>query len=198
MTRNILSGKCDRLRAALFPANGSIPPEFPPTYTLMHTRDLVDTFEPVTPIELYQALATTTTGSAPGTDGIRWSMIAALHSAIPNHLCDLYGSLLRHRIHSNRWKTAICILIPKSEKKDTNAAKSYGPISILSCLGKALEKIVARRMSHLAATLKVIANPQMGSQAHRSPTDALLRILTPAQDWLVQTKPNKTSRGTIL
>lgn len=134
-----LPGKCDELRATLFLAKRMPPPPFPPNYIKKPLRNITDTFEPITPNELYSAIPSTCMSSSPGSDDIRWSMVTALHTVTSAHLCNIYNSLLVNGVHHASWKTAKCIVIPKTGKKKKDRAKSCKPISLLSCLEKTLE-----------------------------------------------------------
>lgn len=170
------------------PSMEDSPHPFPPDFVQKPPSDITDTCSDVTPQERRIAMSSTKMNSAPRKEGIRWPMIAALHNAIPDHLCTLFSSLLLRGIHPNPWKTAKCILITKPGQKDTNAAKSYRLVSHLSYVGKTLEKVVARRLNMIGAQLGPFGENHMRLRPHRSPEDALLRILTPAPEWLTKPK----------
>lgn len=119
------------------------PPKSPPQMIHKPPKNITDHFHPVTRGEIFIALRGNFLSPFPGSDGIPWAMVAATQTAIPNQLCNIYNSFLRHRIHPTCWKNAKCVLIPKPRKKKKDQAKSYRPISPLNCLSKTLEKIVA-------------------------------------------------------
>ena len=56
-------------------------------------------------------------------------------------------------ITSQILKYAHIIIIKKSVKKPEDEVKSYGPISLLPKIGKCIEKIVKKRLVHLATIL---------------------------------------------
>ena len=61
---------------------------------------------------------------------------------------------IRLGVHPVRWKLARGVIIPKPGKDDYSAAKAYRCISLLNCLGKMVEKVVANLISeHCEATL---------------------------------------------
>ena len=49
--------------------------------------------------------------------------------------------------------------------------KGWGPIALLSCLEKGLERILAIRMSQLAIIFDVVGRQQYGALPKRSATD---------------------------
>ncbi|CAF1148876.1 unnamed protein product [Rotaria magnacalcarata] len=61
------------------------------------------------------------------------------------HLTKLFNQILKQGYIPTKWKTANIILIMKP-KKDKKHPYSYRPISLLSCLGKLLEKIIKQRL----------------------------------------------------
>lgn len=48
-------------------------------------------------------------------------------------------------------------------KVDYTQTRSWRPISLLSCLGKGLERLVARRIAHTALTQRVLSPQQIGA-----------------------------------
>ena len=55
--------------------------------------------------------------------------------------------------------------------------KSYRIISLLNCLGKISEKIIARRLTFLANTTNIIHFDQMGSRKQISAIDAVMTLV---------------------
>ena len=66
---------------------------------------------------------------------------------LPDHakqaLLDTFNNIWTCGVYPEKWKESIIIPVLK-EGKDPALAASYRPISLISCLGKLLEKIVAR------------------------------------------------------
>lgn len=65
-------------------------------------------------------------------------------------------------------------MIPKPGKRDLTTAKAWHPISLLSCLsclGKGLERLMARRLAHAAMHHCVLARQLAGALPKRSATD---------------------------
>ena len=69
-----------------------------------------------------------------------WSWDLDRITAIVKNTIKLYH-------HSKSWKRAQSILLEKNNKRDKSLVKSYRAISLLNCMGKLLEKVVAEELS---------------------------------------------------
>ena len=65
----------------------------------------------------------------------------------------------------------------KQNKPDYTAPKAYRIISLLNCLGKISENIIATRLSYLAETADLLHNEQMRGRRYREAIDAVLCLL---------------------
>ncbi|KAF3768243.1 hypothetical protein M406DRAFT_20547, partial [Cryphonectria parasitica EP155] len=54
---------------------------------------------------------------------------------------------LRLGYYPRAFKTAEVAMIPKVGKSDYSTFRSYRPIALLSCIGKGMERMVAKRLS---------------------------------------------------
>ena len=70
-----------------------------------------------------------------------------LGSVAKQKLLDICYQFLNTGTFPVSWKEAIIIPIPK-KGKDGHSKTSYRPISLLSCLGKTMERMVNRRLQH--------------------------------------------------
>jgi len=57
---------------------------------------------------------------------------------------ELFTACLQAGHHPCPWKEALVCIILKPNRADYTLAKNFRPISLLECLGKLLEKIVAK------------------------------------------------------
>ena len=74
--------------------------------------------------------------------------------------------------------------------KDTT---SYRPISLTSCPGKILEKIVANRLIYLLEDRELLTNNQAGFRPNRCTTDQVLKLVQDASDQMQsRTEGNRT------
>lgn len=113
--------------------------------------------------------------TAPGADGIHWTMIKEAMITTPDLFYKAYKYLFNIGKHPDQWKKAIGIIIPKRNKKDYSVPKAYRPISLISCLSKVMEKIYARRLAFLAnKSSDFLHQSQMGGRKQRSALDAAM------------------------
>lgn len=105
---------------------------------------------PVTEKELYEALGGIRRDAAPGVDGISIALIMLVIQVIKPSLINLLNGCLSCGVFPRIWKTAKVSIIRKQNKADYKEASNYRPISVLSSLGKVLEKIIQRRLAWLA------------------------------------------------
>lgn len=95
----------------------------------------------------------------------------------------LFNQLLAHGVFPDSWKVAKCVPIPKPGRSDHGNPQNLCPISLLSCLGKTFEKVIAARLASEAEATGAITKQQMGSRSSLSAMDTLMVTLTAAQEW---------------
>lgn len=66
----------------------------------------------------------------------------------------LFNSSYFHGVVPQFWKTAIVCPIPKPGK-NPKSVLGYRPISLLSCVGKVMERVIKVRLEHFLATRQV-------------------------------------------
>lgn len=92
---------------------------------------------------------------------------------IGKHIFQLFNeSLLQGRLPS-RWSTARIIPLRKVGRP-AEAPQGYRPISLLATLGKALESVVAERISALAEEHSLLPKNHFGGRKQRSTAQALI------------------------
>ena len=79
--------------------------------------------------------------------------------------------------HPREFKKAKTIVLRKPKKEDYTEPKSYRPIALLDTMGKALEGIVAKRLSDYAENGNMLPVEQMGARRGRSTETALETIV---------------------
>ena len=92
------------------------------------------------------------------------------------------------------WKETIVIPIQKPFKDNTNA-KNHRPITLSSCVGKILERMVNTRLIWYLETNKLISEYQSGFRSQRSPMDQLIRLETFIREASIK---KRTSSGSFL
>jgi len=99
----------------------------------------------VDPEEITQFLKGRNNKTSPGMDQIQWKHLKILNKKRPKILEDLYNGCLRHRVFPEKWKEGRVCFILKPDKPQDEIG-SYRPITLLSCLGKTLERLIKNRL----------------------------------------------------
>ena len=73
------------------------------------------------------------------------------------------------------WKTAVIIPIPKPEK-NLELPGSYRPISLLSCLSKLVENMIAKRLKYIAESEGLFSENQFGFRFRRGTVDPIIGL----------------------
>ena len=85
--------------------------------------------------------------------------------------------LIEKGYHPKQWREAIGVILKKPDRP-SHILKTYRVISLLNCLGKVAEKIVATRLSYLAKTTTNLLYPkQLGGRSRKSVIDAALALI---------------------
>ena len=131
--------------------------------------------DPISHPELQHALRSLNKKSSPGSDSITYQIISALPPPGLSLLLSLYNLSLRSGYVPKKWRIAEITPLPKTPNPSTTT--DFRPISLLSCLGKTLEKIIHRRiMKHL--DIHNLNHPdQAGFTRNRSTTLQILRVI---------------------
>lgn len=84
-----------------------------------------------------------------GADQISVDVLRACWGSIGSFVTQLFRACLQLGYHPACFKVAEVIFLSKSGR-DPTTTKGWRPIALLSCLGKVLERILAKRMAPLA------------------------------------------------
>ncbi|XP_045104412.1 uncharacterized protein LOC123499945 [Portunus trituberculatus] len=125
--------------------------------------------------ELSSALATLKPGKAPGLDKVPYDFICLLTPPLRACLLQLYNSSWQSGQFPSTWKPAILIPILKPGK-DPTLPSAYRPVTLLSCIGKLLERLVNTRLTWWLEANNKLAEAQCGFHPHRSTLDVLGQI----------------------
>jgi hypothetical protein len=88
----------------------------------------------------------------------------------------LFNSCLLTGHHSQAWKTAMIVVIPKPGRTDYTLPKNYRPVTLIECLSKLLEKIVAKCVLHNIGKHGLVPTNQFGAHPHSSTIHAGLAL----------------------
>ena len=111
--------------------------------------------------------------TSPGYDGLSTKTLRAVWEVLTwrRWIVHLYNLCLVLGHHPKPFRTAEVVVIPKPHKDDLTTPKNWRPISLLPCLGKGLERLMARRFATYALQAKIIHPQQFGGLPGRAATD---------------------------
>jgi hypothetical protein len=101
----------------------------------------------ITKSEVEEALASCKNSSAPGCLAIGYKLVKWAWISESDAILSLFQACLSVGYHPTIWKNIVAVAVPKPNKTNYSAAKAYWPISLLECISKLLEKIIARRLT---------------------------------------------------
>lgn len=182
-------GKCNAFTKTLFPA----PPhqEPLPTRWASYTEGSWE-WPCLAEEELATACSSSKVkGKTPGPDNITQAIISKAYQAIPITFLRVYSTLIDNGYHPLCWKVATGAILAKPGKPDYSKPKAYRVISLLNCLGKVSERILAQRLGRLAETTPLLDDSQLGGRKKKSAVDAALLLTNEVEN--NRLKGHKTS-----
>ncbi|EDN04466.1 predicted protein [Histoplasma mississippiense (nom. inval.)] len=131
------------------------------------------TFPPITEQEITRAIGSMAAKKAPGQDGIPAHILQRLLPYLTPHLLQIYNASLDLQYCPAHFRQAKTVVLPKPNKKDLSEVKSYRPIALLNTLGKALESILATRISQAVEEHQLLPRTHLGGRKGMSTEHAL-------------------------
>ena len=125
--------------------------------------------------ELEDAIKRLRNKKAPGKDGVTNEMIKHLGKTAKKKLLELFNQSWKTGIFPTAWKEATIIPVLK-KGKNPKLKTSYRPISLLSCLGKTLERMVNKRLMWHLETNDMITKEQTAFRKNRNTEDQLIHL----------------------
>ena len=128
---------------------------------------------PITTTEIRKAILGAPGKKAPGTDGIA---NLVLHLALPHilhRLTILFNACLTMGYCPKHFRNSATVVLRKPAKEDYSQVKSYRLIALLNTLGKALDKILANRISYLAKKYGLLPRTHRGDRKQTSTEHAV-------------------------
>jgi len=138
--------------------------ELPPTGSA-HTR--------VTEQAVERAVLCQLVEKAPGPDKLSFGAIRLLWQWDKQRFARRAKAPICTGSHPVQWKRASGVVIHKPGKEDSTRLKAYHYISLVSCIGKVVEKVVAELLSNAGEKRGVLSEEQFGSKRGQSAIDAV-------------------------
>ncbi len=101
-------------------------------------------FQPVTPADMEKIIKKLDKKKATGCDGIPPKLIKIAHEKVAPILSQLVNTSMKEGVFPNSLKKAE--IRPVYKKKDNMQKENYRPVSVLTCLSKLLEKVLALQL----------------------------------------------------
>jgi len=131
---------------------------------------------PLTMEEIRLALSKSSPSSAPGPDGIPYSMWAKVNLINPLIILDLLSPLVAFGYHPPSLKNANGVVLDKPGKASYDSPASFRIIVLLKTISKILEWVMTVRLSAIAKSRNLLHPNQCGSLPGLSSTDACLTL----------------------
>ena len=164
--------KCETFMTVLF----SKPPQSETVRWDNYTENLDWKWPEVKKDEIKTAIFTSSIKKAAGPDQISFLIIQKAFEAIEERFIKLFNRLIFFGYHPVCWREAIGVIL-KKPNRNASLPKSYRVISLLNCLGKIAEKIIATRLAFLAGTTNILNFDQMGGRKQTSAIDAVMSLI---------------------
>ena len=147
---------------------------------------------PFSKFELGVALNKLGRRKSPGVDGISNEMLTNLSDKGELLLLKLFNKSWATTDIPAAWRTAEIVAIHK-KGKPTEKPDSYRPISLLSCIGKTMERLVQNRLQYWLEEKKALTPNQAGFRKGHTTADQLSRVAQSIFDSFELPKPGRAA-----
>lgn len=115
--------------------------------------------------------------TAPGEDGITYSMIHQLSLPTKKFLLHIYNLIFKYALIPEQWRCIQIVPIPKANSSSNSDVK-LRPISLISCLCKIFHSMITKRLEWFVETNKILDPVTVGFRRSHSCMDALSRLIS--------------------
>jgi hypothetical protein len=142
--------------------------------------------------ELVSSLKAGKALGAEGPDGLAPCLLKNLGEVSRSFMLDTFNNSRREGVCSQTWKDAVIVPILKPGKPK-GQLDSYWPIALTSCLAKVMERMVGKRLQHLAESHGMLNPDQSGFCPQWLTEDQVIRLSQAISDGFQAKKPaNRT------
>ena len=131
--------------------------------------------------------------TAPGPDDITVSMIKNLPPEALCKLLDAFNQIWTSREYPDIWRKEIKLPFLKPGK-DAHLPESYRPITLTSCVGKLMERMINHRLVWFLEKNNILCPQQSGFRKHKSTMDALSQLTAYIEESFLE----KTHNSSVL
>jgi hypothetical protein len=115
-------------------------------------------------------------GKATGEDGIPYEVIKKIPSSAVKVLTNVINASIKLSHFPTPWKHSTIKCIPKKGGKKLKTSQ-FRPISLLSNLGKVVERVVAEHLNKIIDDMALLPNEQFGFRKGRSTTHQIHKLI---------------------
>jgi len=137
-----------------------------------HPDDIA--WEPVSYAEVHRAIFAPNQHKAPGPSQINYVALWWAWAADPVPIFLLVSKCADAGYHPQIWRKTVAVVLRKPKKPDYSNPHAYRLIQLEECLGKVLESVIARRLSHMIHEHNLVPATQFGGRPGSSTVDAAL------------------------
>jgi len=170
-----LQEKCDTLRDTLYQELPNLPDLIVADLTQRNPDEIPYTEILLT--EVSEALFSISSNMAPGPSQITYKMIKWVWPIAAEPITTLFQRCLSKGYHPIQWRRAVAVALRKPNKPDYSQPQAYCLITLLECLGKILEKIIARRLSYMVGRYELIPGTQFEGRSNSSTIDVAMTFI---------------------
>ncbi|CVL09334.1 uncharacterized protein FMAN_15498 [Fusarium mangiferae] len=152
--------------------------------------DIVDPWTPVSPprsilfsteVSLdeaqYATIHTGNTSAGVNINSITVNLLKAAWHILGTCIRRLFERCLSTGHQPKPFKEAEVVMIAKPGRRDLTEPRTWRTISLLSCLGKGLERLIVRRLAWAAVHCSLLHSQQAGALPKRSATDLVAALI---------------------
>lgn len=155
---------------------------FPPQVVVGEDISFPSSVTEVSAREICEALFARSVKKAPGIDGIGFKALRLLWRWAEDRVMPFVQGCIRTGYHPHTWKTAKGVLLRKQGKPTHTVAKAYRVISLLSCFGKVVEKVVANWIASFCETNGVFHRGQFDRRRGRGTSDTVAQLVAKVEN----------------
>ncbi|XP_077548089.1 uncharacterized protein LOC144160808 [Haemaphysalis longicornis] len=145
-----------------------------------------------TELELIAAIDESNQASAPGIDAITYKVLRNMSDKSRTELLDLANAAWEKGSLPKEWKEAEVRFIPKPGKPPH--VDNLRPISLTSCVGKVVERIIFKRLQKHLDTTHQMPPTMYGFRGHLSTQDVLVQL----HEVVIKKSKNHTPRAILV
>jgi hypothetical protein len=138
--------------------------------------------------ELVSSLKVGKAKGAKGPDGLASQFLKNLGEVSRSFMLATFNKSWREGVCPQSWRDAVIVPILKPGKPQ-GQLDSYWPIALMSCLAKVMERMVAKRLQHLAESRGLLNSDQSGFCPQLLTEDQVIRLSQAISDGFQDKKP---------